>query len=104
MVTDVGVKDPSETTVEEALKMPETESVETPIKKAETGKIGVRPIKKKGKVVEPPKPILSNWQRNELLDKFHKEHGNFEDYVQNEEQYENTLWNKSTNRNKDLYP
>ena len=40
---------------------------------------------------------MSNWQRNELLDKFHKEHGNFEDYVQNEEQDENTLWNKSTN-------
>lgn len=61
------------------------------------GMLGQRVVDKKGKVVEPPKPILSNWQRNELLDKFHKEHGNFEDYVQNEEQDENTLWNKSTN-------
>ena len=98
VVTDVGVKDPAETTVEEALKMPETESVETPIKKAATGTIGVRPVNKKGKVVEPPKQILSNWQRAELLDKFHKEHGNFEDvtdYVQNEEQDDDTIWNKT---------
>ena len=98
VVTDVGVKDPAETTVEEALKMPETESVETPIKKAATGRIGVRPVNKKGKVVEPPKQILSNWQRAELLDKFHKEHGNFEDvtdYVQNEEQDDDTIWNKT---------
>ena len=105
VVTDVGVKDPGETTVEEALKMPETESVETPIKKAETGKIGVRPIKKKGKVVEPPKPILSNWQRAELLDNFHKEHGYFEDvtdYVQNEEQNDNTLWQKTKAEDIDL--
>ena len=54
--------------------------------------------------VEPPKPILSNWQRAELLNNFHKEHGNFEDvdeYVQNEEQNQNTLWqqvNKSKSR------
>ena len=98
VVTDVGVKDPAETTVEEALKMPETESVETPIKKAATGTIGMRPVNKKGKVVEPPKQILSNWQRAELLDKFHKEHGNFEDvtdYVQNEEQDDDTIWNKT---------
>ncbi len=71
---------------------------ETPIKKAATGTIGVRPVNKKGKVVEPPKQILSNWQRAELLDKFHKEHGNFEDvtdYVQNEEQDDDTIWNKT---------
>ena len=46
----------------------------------------------------PPKPVLSNWQRAELLDNFHKEHGNFEDvqeYVQNEEQNDKTLWQKS---------
>ena len=47
-----------------------------------------------------PKPeIPSNWQRRELLDKFHKEHGNFEDvsdeYIQNEEQDDNTLWQKT---------
>jgi hypothetical protein len=43
----------------------------------------------------PPKPSLSNWQRAELLDNFHKEHGNFEDvkeYVQNEEQNDKTIW------------
>ena len=36
-------------------------------------------------------------QRAELLDNFHKEHGNFEDskdYVQNEEQGETTNWKK----------
>ena len=45
----------------------------------------------------PPKPILSNWQRAELLDNFHKEHGNFEDvseYVQNAEQSGQTNWKK----------
>ena len=49
------------------------------------------------KEVKPPKPILSNWQRAELLDNFHKEHGNFEDvqeYVQNEEQGDTTSWKK----------
>ena len=47
--------------------------------------------------VSPPKLNLSNWQRAELLDNFHKEHGNSEDvqdYVQNEEQNENTSWKK----------
>ena len=105
VVTDVGVKDPAETTVEEALKMTETKSVETPIKKAETGRIGARPVNKKGKVVEPPKQILSNWQRAELLDNFHKQHGNFEDvtdYVQNEEQDDDTIWNKTKSETIDL--
>ena len=105
VVTDVGVKDPAETTVEEALKMTETKSVETPIKKAETGRIGARPVSKKGKVVEPPKQILSNWQRAELLDNFHKQHGNFEDvtdYVQNEEQDDDTIWNKTKSETIDL--
>ncbi len=105
VVTDVGVKDPAETTVEEALKMTETKSVETPIKKAETGRIGARPVNKKGKVVEPPKQILSNWQRAELLDNFHKQHGNFEDvtdYVQNEEQNDDTIWNKTKSETIDL--
>ena len=49
------------------------------------------------KEVRPPKPILSNWQRAELLDNFHKQHGNFEDvqqYVQNEEQGDGTNWKK----------
>ena len=49
----------------------------------------------------PPKPILSNWQRAELLDNFHKEHGNFEDvqdYVQNEEQGDTTTWKKIKNK------
>ena len=103
--TDVGVKDPAETTVEEALKMTETKSVETPIKKAETGRIGARPVNKKGKVIEPPKQILSNWQRAELLDNFHKQHGNFEDvtdYVQNEEQDDDTIWNKTKSETIDL--
>ena len=52
-----------------------------------------------------PKPILSNWQRAELLDNFHKEHGNFEDvkeYVQNEEQNDNTLWQQVNKSKKKL--
>ncbi len=51
----------------------------------------------KPKEDKPPKPVLSNWQRAELLDNFHKEHGNFEDvqeYVQNEEQSDKTNWKK----------
>ena len=51
----------------------------------------------KPKVDTPPKPSLSNWQRAELLDNFHKEHGNFKDvkeYVQNEEQSGSTNWKK----------
>ena len=49
------------------------------------------------KEVRPPKPILSNWQRAELLNNFHDKHGNFEDvdnYVQNEEQGDKTNWKK----------
>ena len=113
-------------TVEEVLKMPEAESVNTPIQEErikpdlteviepettiEEPKNVVKNAKPlvmrthKPKEDTPPKPILSNWQRAELLDKFHKEHGNFEDvdeYVQNEEQNDNTLWqqvNKSKKR------
>ena len=79
----------------------ETESVEKPIetkpliKRSQLDRTGTA----EGKVVEPPKQTMSNWQRAELLDNFHKEHGNFEDvdeYVQNEEQDNKTLWQKFT--------
>jgi uncharacterized protein YfcZ (UPF0381/DUF406 family) len=53
----------------------------------------------------PPKPILSNWQRAELLDNFHKQHGNFEDvseYVQNAEQNDKTLWQQANRYRKRL--
>ena len=83
----------------------ETESVETPIKKPVIGTIGQRPVDKRGKVVKPPKPTLSNWQRAELLNDFHKEHGHFEDvedYVQNEEQDNDTLWQKTKVENIDI--
>ena len=105
--------EPTTVTVEEALKMPEAESVETPIQerikpdlteviepeeKLETHRINkpnyAAVWKEPTKEVEPPKPKLSNWQRAELLDNFHEEHGNFEDaqeYVQNEEQNEKSL-------------
>ena len=96
---EVAVKEPDTTTVEEALKMPESESVVKPIEqKQQAGMLGTRVVNKKGKVVEPPKPVLTNWQRNQLLEEFHSKHGNFkdvEDYVQNEEQDENTLWQKT---------
>jgi hypothetical protein len=110
-------------TVEEALKMSEAESVETPIQeeriKPDLTEV-IEPeaeIEKSKDVVKnskprvmrtirptedrPPKPILSNWQRAELLDNFHKEHGNFEDvqdYVQNEEQGDTTTWKKIKNK------
>ena len=107
-------------TVEEALKMSEAESVETPIQerikpdlteviepeeKLETHRINkpnyAAVWKEPTKEVEPPKPKLSNWQRAELLDNFHREHGNFEDvqeYVQNEEQGDTTTWKKIKNK------
>ena len=104
-------------TVEEALKMSEAESVETPIQEERIKpdlteviepevKIESKDIVKNAKprIMRtlkkedlPPKPILSNWQRAELLDNFHKEHGNFEDvseYVQNAEQSGQTNWKK----------
>ena len=84
-----------EATVEEALKMPESESVQTPIQ--ERIKPDFTEVIEPEAEVKPPKPTLSNWQRAELLDNFHKEHGNFEDskdYVQNEEQGETTNWKK----------
>ncbi len=110
-------------TVEEALKMSEAESVETPIQeeriKPDLTEV-IEPeaeIEKPEDVIKnskprvmrtirptedrPPKPILSNWQRAELLDNFHKEHGNFEDvqdYVQNEEQGDTTTWKKIKNK------
>ncbi len=105
MEPDVAVKAPDETTVEEALKMAQTESVETPIKKPVIGTIGRTLVDKRGKVVKPPKPTLSNWQRAELLDDFHKEHGDFEDvenYVQNEEQDNDTIWQKTKVENIDI--
>ncbi len=82
-------------TVEEALKMNVAESVQTPIE--ERIKPDLTEVIEPEKEVEPPKPSLSNWQRAELLDNFHKEHGNFEDapeYIQNEEQSESTGWKK----------
>ena len=82
-------------TVEEALKMPESESVQTPIQ--ERIKPDLTEVIEPETEVSPPKLNLSNWQRAELLDTFHREHGNFEDvkdYVQNEEQNESTGWKK----------
>ena len=82
-------------TVEEALKMPEAESVQTPIQ--ERIKPDLTEVIEPETEVSPPKPILSNWQRADLLDNFHKEHGNFEDvkdYIQNEEQNDKTAWKK----------
>ena len=105
-------------TVEEALKMPEAESVQAPIQEDRIKPDLTQVIEPEVKINEtknvvknskprimrtlkkedtPPKPILSNWQRAELLDKFHKEHGNFEDvteYVQNAEQSGQTNWKK----------
>ena len=95
--------------VEEALKMPEAESVKTPIEEptiaeqieevmeSERTRPDFTEVIQPEKEVRPPKRTLSNWQRAELLSNFHKEHGNFEDvkeYVQNEEQSNRTNWKK----------
>ena len=95
--------------VEEALKMPEAESIKTPIEEptiaeqieevmeSERTRPDFTEVIQPEKEVRPPKPTLSNWQRAELLSNFHKEHGNFEDvkeYVQNEEQSNRTNWKK----------
>ena len=104
-------KDEDRTTVsvEEALKLTEAESVKTPIEEPTISEQikevmepeRIRPdfteVIETEKEVKPPKPTLSNWQRAELLDNFHKQHGNFEDvqeYVQNEEQEGETNWKK----------
>ena len=101
--------DDTTVSVKEALQMTEAESVQTPIKEPTIAEQieevmepeRIRPdfteVIEKEKEVKPPKPTLSNWQRAELLDNFHKEHGNFQDvqeYVQNEEQSDTTTWKK----------
>ena len=101
--------DDTTVSVKEALQMTEAESVQTPIKEPTIAEQieevmepeRIRPdfteVIEKEKEVKPPKPTLSNWQRAELLDNFHKEHGHFEDvqdYVQNEEQGGATNWKK----------
>ncbi len=101
--------DDTTVSVKEALQMTEAESVQTPIKEPTIAEQieevmepeRIRPdfteVIEKEKEVKPPKPTLSNWQRAELLDNFHKEHGHFEDvqdYVQNEEQGGETNWKK----------
>jgi len=85
------------TTVEEALKMPESESVETPIEEPErtrpnftevieptepegdgtfkTGTLG--PKIKKSKVINPK--TMTDFERTGMLNKFHQEHGKYED-------------------------
>ena len=102
-------EDQTTVSVAEALKLTEAESVQTPIEEptiAEQIKKVMEPerirpdfteVIETEKEVKPPKPTLSNWQRAELLDNFHKQHGNFEDvqeYVQNEEQGGETNWKK----------
>ena len=101
--------DDTTVSVKEALQMTEAESVQTPIKEPTIAEQieevmepeRIRPdfteVIETEKEVKPPKPTLSNWQRAELLDNFHKEHGHFEDvqdYVQNEEQGGETNWKK----------
>jgi len=85
--------------------VPEVAVEEKQVKKNTVGVLGQRVVDNKGKVVKPPKPSLSNWQRAELLDKFHEEHGNFKDvkeYVQNEEQNDKTLWQRSKKQTSEM--
>ena len=62
---------------------PETKFQQKP--KPVIGTLGQRIVDKKGKVVEPPKPELPNpaemteFERTGLLNKFHQQHGKYED-------------------------
>jgi hypothetical protein len=101
--------EPTSTTVEEALKMPESESVETPIKDpsiseqiekvteperirpdftevietgdgtTKKGTLGqkIDPSFKKPKAIEPE--TMTDFERTGMLNKFHQEHGKYED-------------------------
>lgn len=89
----------------ERLRPDFTEVIEPEKNISGTGSLGQVKVDNKNKVVKPPKSSLSNWQRAELLDNFHKEHGNFEDvqeYVQNEEQNDKTLWRKNKNQTSEV--
>jgi hypothetical protein len=123
-------KEPKVATVEEALKMPESESVDTPIqdptiseqiekvmepertrpdftevikpeieekfKKDTVGMIGQVGVNPKGKVVTPVKiGIMSDTERKDTLDKFHKKHGNYKDISDVELKVERDLSNKA---------
>jgi len=112
-IAEEAKKEEATATVEEALKMTEAESVETPIKeerikpdlteviepetsvqpKPKMAMLGQRIVDKKGKVVEPPKPQepelpnpaeITDESRKQMLDVFHNQHGKFED-ITNEE-------------------
>ena len=83
---EVAVREPETTTVEEALKMPESESVEKPIKKPKVGMLGTITVDDRTKKpVTPPKPVtptpeeMTEFERTGMLNKFHQEHGKFED-------------------------
>ena len=56
---------------------PETKVEET--KKPAMGMLGQRIVDNKGKVVTPPKSEMTDEERAEMLNKFHQEHGKFED-------------------------
>ena len=58
---------------------PETPLNESDKKQPSLGMIGVRPVDKKGKVVPAPKTEMTDEERTALLNKFHQEHGKFED-------------------------
>ena len=66
------------TTVEEALKMPESESVETPIQEEGDGTTKTGRFGPKIKTEMDPKTI-TNFERTGMLNKLHDEHGKFED-------------------------
>ncbi len=69
---------------------PESKQAEPEKKLPSVGMIGVRAVDKKGKVVEPPKPEKPNpgemteFERTGMLNKFHQEHGKFEDITLDE--------------------
>ena len=88
--TDIKVweEDPATISVEEALKMQESESVNTPIQ--ERIKPDLTEVIEPEQEVMPPKPIESP----ETLDE--------ENYVQNEEQSDNTLWQQVKQSKKKL--
>jgi len=72
---------------------------ETPIekpKKNTVASLGQRIVEDKtGKVVEPPKPVMTDEERTGMLNKFHQEHGKYEDISADELKIERDQSNRS---------
>ena len=75
---------------------PEVAVEEKKVKEGTVGMIGQRMVdQKSGKVVEPPKPEMTDEERTGMLNKFHQEHGKFEDVSADELKMERDQSNRA---------